>query len=135
MWNAKFRLYLRTRLKLFGSRDAAVVFDALRAGAIGFQPLGVVLLDTGDYQAVPKALIIEGGVRAQFAYGHGLAAEGTLELPLFGGALLLSAQQIAQMFVPDAHRALRGNGCCSTIIFEATSLQPVPQKMQRPPLL
>ena len=87
----------------FGGDGVAVELDALRAGAVGFDPIGVILFDAGNDEAGAEALVVEGGVAEELAGGDDLATDRALVLAVFklpaGGAL----EEIAEMLIPDAH--------------------------------
>jgi hypothetical protein len=65
--------------------------------------LGMILLDAGDDQTVLKMPVIGRGVRSHFTEWDDLATKRTLELILFQGVAPFSAEEIAQVLIPNAH--------------------------------
>src|ERR1041384_7846021 len=79
-----------------------VILDTLRAGAVCLDPFRVILFDPRDDQAVLEQFVVFGCMQSQFAGQDWFAAEGTVQFA-FLYRLFPSTEQIAEMFVPNAH--------------------------------
>src|SRR2546422_6852888 len=65
----------------------------------------MILLDAGNHAAVPESLVIRHGVRQQLPHRNDATANRTPKLTLLRRSRFATAEQIAQMLVPDAHVA------------------------------
>jgi hypothetical protein len=63
----------------------------------------MVLLDARDEPAFPEPLVIGNGMREHLSHRNNIAAQRALELSGPQRRGLFSAEQIAQMFRPEAH--------------------------------
>ena len=78
-----------------------VILDASFACAIGFDPIGMILFDAGDDEALAKPLVIQRGVGAKFAGPDIFAAERTSIRVVWRGLCL---EETAQVSFPNTHR-------------------------------
>jgi hypothetical protein len=62
----RFPVGIWSGLDFLNGNCPSVVLDTFRTRAIGFHPFGVILLDAGDDQTVPKMVVIGRGMRSQF---------------------------------------------------------------------
>ena len=77
-----------------------VIFDASFACAIGFDPIGVILFDAGDDEALAEPLVIQRGVGTKLAGFHILAAEWTPIRVVRHG---FAPKETAEVSLPNAH--------------------------------
>ena len=77
-----------------------VVLDASFACAIGFDPIGVILFDAGDDEALAEAFVVQRGVGTKLAGFHILAAEWTPIRVVWCGFCL---EETAQVSFPNTH--------------------------------